>query len=102
MGMTGAADKSLRRRWMVAALLAGGTYLLIGRVFARPTAHVQEWRVAAWLVSGIVFALHFLYERFRMNHRPSLTAFHTALGAALGALGLAVAGMLHDLSLTSA
>jgi len=84
--------------WIRTALLAGVAYLVIGRVFALPAHHVQAWRLAAWLVSGAVFIAHLGYERIRLNHRVRATASHAAAGVALGALGLAVAGMVHSLT----
>ncbi|HET9012696.1 MAG TPA: hypothetical protein VFN38_12815, partial [Gemmatimonadaceae bacterium] len=88
--------------WVRAALLAGVVYFLIGRVFALPVSHVQAWRLAAWLLSGCVYAAHIGYERFglRTPNRPA--ALHVAAGVAFGAFALAVAGMIHSLSTTSA
>jgi hypothetical protein len=83
------------RAWIVAALLAGVSYLVIGRVFALPTSHVRVWRLAAWLVSGVVYAAHIAYEHFERRDAPRAAALRVALGVALGAFALAVAGMLH-------
>jgi hypothetical protein len=88
--------------WIRAALLAGAAYLVIGRVFAFPTNHVRFWRLAAWVVSGAVFAAHIGYEHFRLRHSRRSTASHAALAAAIGAFGLAVAAALHKLMLSSA
>ena len=95
-------DASRRQAWVRAALLVGVVYFLIGRVFALPADHVQAWRLAAWVVSGGVYAAHIGYERFRLRNSPRLAAAHVALAVAIGAVGLAVAGMIHSLSTTSA
>ena len=88
--------------WVRAALLAGVAYFVIGRVFALPTSHVHEWRLAAWAVSGGVYSAHIAYEHFKLRDSVRLTALRVALGVAIGAFGLAVAGMVHSRSTTSA
>ncbi len=77
-------------------------YFVVGRVFARPTDHVHEWRLAAWVVSGVAYATHIGYEHFRLRTSPGVTALHVALAVAIGAIGLAAAGMIHSLSTASA
>ena len=94
-------DLSRRQAWVRAALLVGVVYLLIGRLFALPTDHVRVWRLAAWVVSGAAYAAHIGYEHFRLRNSPRVTALHVALAVAIGAIGLAVAGMMHSLSTTS-
>lgn len=86
---------------MRAALLAGALYLLIGRVFALPADEVRAWRLAAWVISGIAYGAHIWYEHFRLRNSPRLAAFHVAVGVAIGAFGLAVAGMIYSLSTVS-
>ena len=58
---------SLRQPWLRVALLLGAVYLLIGTVFPVPANHVRVWRLAAWVVSGVAFAVHIGYERFRLR-----------------------------------
>lgn len=87
--------------WFLVALIAGIAYLLIGRLFAVPHSHVQAWRLAAWLASGVVFASHIAYEQFRLRHTPRSAAFHAAVGVAIGAFGLAVWGAIRSLLATS-
>jgi hypothetical protein len=94
-------DASRRRAWVRAALLIGVFYFLVGRVFAWPATHVQLWRLAAWVVSGGAYAAHIGYEHFGLRSSPRSTALHVAAAVAIGALGLAVAGMIHSLSTTS-
>lgn len=87
--------------WFLVAPIAGIAYLLIGRLFAVPHSHVQAWRLAAWLASGVVFASHIAYEHFRLRHTPRSAAFHAAVGVAIGAFGLAVWGAVRSLLATS-
>lgn len=95
-------DSSHGRPWFRAALLLGLAYLVIGRVFALPSGHARAWRLAAWLVSGAVFAAHIAYEHFRLRNPPRSTALHAATGVAIGALGLAIVGMLHSMPTAAA
>jgi hypothetical protein len=83
-------------------LLAGVAYLLIGRLFVIPTTHVQAWRLAAWLLSGVVIALHIGHEHFRLGHTPRVTAAHAALAVAIGAFALAVTAMVRSMWITAA
>ena len=95
-------DSSLHQPWIRAALLLGALYLVVGRLFAAPATYVQEWRLAAWMVCGVAFAAHIAYEHFRLRHSPLLVASHAALAVAIGALLLALAGMINSLWTTSA
>ena len=95
-------DASGRHAWVRAALLVGVAYFLIGRVFTLPSSHVRAWRLAAWAVSGGAYAAHIAYEHFRLRNSPRLTALHAALAVAIGAVALAVAGMVHSLATASA
>jgi hypothetical protein len=91
-----------RQHWIRAAWVAGGGYFIIGRLFAAPTSHVQAWRLAAWAVSGIIYATHIWREHDRRRTSPLVTATHVAVGVAIGGFLLAVAGMIHSLSTSSA
>ena len=44
---------SPNRAWILAALLVGVVYFLIGRGFALSADHVRAWRLAAWVVSKV-------------------------------------------------
>jgi hypothetical protein len=90
-------DPSRRRAWIPAALLVGAVYFLIGRVFALPVSHLRMWRLAAWAISGGAFAAHIGYEHIKLRSSSRRTALHVALGVAIGAFGLAVAGMIRSL-----
>lgn len=92
---------SIRQLWVRTALLVGVVYCTVGRLFATPTADAHAWRLAAWVVSGAVFAAHIGYEHFRLHNSPRLLAWHAALAVAIGAFLLALAGALHSLSVTS-
>jgi hypothetical protein len=87
--------------WWRAALVAGVAYFVVGRAFAWPTTHVGAWRLAAWLVSAVVFAVHIGYEHTRLRHSPRRAAFHASVAVAVGAFLLAIAGMAYSLSHTS-
>ena len=88
-----------RSQWIAeaaaAVLLAAVVYGVIGVTFAVP-AHgsafqVRAWRLAAWVVSGVVFAAHIAYAHWRLRTTPAPTALQASLGAALGAFLLAAA-----------
>ena len=95
-------DSTRHQPWIPAALLLGALYVIVGRVFAAPATHVQEWRLAAWLVCGVAFAAHISYEHFSLRHSPLLVAWHAAVAVAIGAFLLAVAGMIRSVWATSA
>src|ERR1051325_1733019 len=87
----------ISHRWFVSVLLAGALYLTVGLGFAPlSTPSVFFWRLAAWIVSAGVYAAHIADEHFRLRGAPYLAALHVALGAALGAFGLAAAANLHS------
>lgn len=93
----------MTRSWRRAALLAALAYLVAGLAFgwlagaAGSARMVRAWRLAAWVVSGLVFAVHVLHEHFRRRSTPRATALHAAAGVALGAFGLAAAANVHGL-----
>lgn len=84
-----------------AVLLFGVVYFLVGRLFTLPTDNVHVWRLAAWLISGVAYTAHIAYEHFGLRNSPRMAALHTALAVAIGAIGLAIAGMIHSLSTPS-
>ena len=49
------------------------------------------------MVSAAVYAAHIGYEHFRIHSSPHSTALHVAIGAAIGAFGLAAAAIVHSL-----
>jgi len=86
-----------KNSWFGLALLIGVMYAAIGIVFAFPASNVRAWRLAAWVVSGLVYAFHIAYELYRLNNSVRATAMHAALAAAIGAFGLAVGANIHEL-----
>jgi hypothetical protein len=58
---------------------------------------VHFWRIAAWVVSAVVAALHIGYEHFRLRSAPGAAALHVAGGCALGSFGLALAANVNSL-----
>ena len=84
-------------------MAAGVLYFLVGfgfAAFARWSAlslKAETWNRLAFVVSAAIFAIHIAYEHFRLRNRARLTAWHTCLAVALGALGLALAANIHDL-----
>jgi hypothetical protein len=88
-------------RWLGAALAVGIAYLVIGLAtasLAGAAASAQGrtgWRLAAWVISAVVFAGHVAYERLRLRTPAASASFHAALAVALGAFGLAAAATVH-------
>jgi hypothetical protein len=84
--------------WLRAAILFGLGYFLVGRLFAVPGEHARAWRLAAWVVSGIIYATHFRFERVRLGNPPRSLALHLATAVAIGAFAIALAGMMHSIA----
>jgi hypothetical protein len=87
-----------RTAWLRATILAGLGYFLVGRLFAVPGEHARGWRLAAWVVSGIIYVMHFGYERVRLRNSPHALALHVAAGVAIGAFALALALMMRSVA----
>src|SRR5262245_41366550 len=88
----------ISRGWFAWALLAGTLYLIIGVGFAPLSVpSVSFWRLAAWMVSAVLYAAHIGYEHFRIRSSPRSAALHVAFGAAVGAFGLAVSAVVRSL-----
>lgn len=83
-----------RHAWLRAALVCALLYLVIGRV---PVPAVLEWRLAAWIVSGLVYATHIWYEHSKLRNPPVSAASHVAAAVAIGGFTLAIAAMVHSL-----
>lgn len=88
-----------RTRWTillasVAYVVVGiGTSMLAGAAVSR--TGVQAWRLAAWLLSLVVFGVHLASEHRRQAGRVT-TAARVALAVALGAFGLAALGPVRS------
>lgn len=99
-------DPMNQPRWQRTTILVGLAYTVIGlaTIALSPTssqARVAS-RLAAWLISAVVFATHIWYSRLRRNESPVDTALHAALSVGLGAFVLAVSAAIHSLSSGSA
>jgi protein-S-isoprenylcysteine O-methyltransferase Ste14 len=99
--------KRTRPRLMPFFLLVGIVYLAVGIIFGALAGAATSdqmrgiWRLAAFVVSAVVFGAHIGYEHFRLGNTPRLTAFHAAAAVALGACALAAAANLHSLTVAS-
>ena len=91
-------DTKRRQSWLLAVVIVGAVYAVVGVVFALPASPVRAWRLAAWVVSGFAYAIHVGYECFWLGNSSRSAALHVALAAALGALGLAVGAIIHAVS----
>jgi len=92
---------STSRQWAGIAAIVGAIYAAIGLWFPNPSSAAEQqfaWRLAAWIVSGVVFAAHIGYEQLRLRSSVRATALHAALAAALGAFGLAAAATVRALN----
>jgi|SRR6185369_11011518 len=83
-----------------ASIIAGVLYFIAGYGSAMLDPSVPDrarfwWRLTAWLLSAVVFAVHIGYERFRLRAAPRLVALHTAAAVALGAFLIAAAALVH-------
>jgi hypothetical protein len=94
----------MKRRTIWLVVVAGVVYLAAGLVFGALAGHATSaqsrsgWRLAAWLVSILMFGTHILYERLAVNSASRVAALHVSLAAALGAFGLAAAANIHALN----
>lgn len=94
-------DTPSRLRWLRAMLFVGVVYLAAGIVFGTLAGQATSnqmrvtWRLAAWGISAVAFAVHIAYEQIRLRSSPGTTALHAALAPAVGAFGLAVAANVH-------
>ncbi len=79
----------------------GVVYFVVGITLAKlanraPADQIRvAWRLAAWVISAAVFAVHIGYEHFQLRSSPRTTALHSSLAVALGAFLLAVAANVH-------
>ena len=85
---------------MRAVILFGVVYAVVGIAFPNPSASNKMqfmWRLGAWLICALAFAIHIGLEHFRYRNSPQRTAVHAAASVSLGALALAVAANIHAL-----
>ena len=101
MALQASAKERPVQPWLPAALLAAVLYPAVGIGFAfldssAGPSRVRFWRLAAWLVSAIIFGAHLAYEQ-RWNPSPLRTASHVSMAVALGAFVLACWILAHAL-----
>jgi len=79
------------------AALVAVIYPVVGILFALPAqgSATRVWRLAAWLASALVFAVHLRFEHSRFRELPSRAALHVSAAVAMGAFLLAVWINLH-------
>ena len=99
-------DASGRKRWVLRAILLGVAYFVVGFAFAemaKPTVSDQTrlWRLAAWVVSAIIYGGHIGYEQLWLRNSIGATALHAAMAVAFGAFLLAVGATVHKVIVTS-
>ncbi|HEX6043022.1 MAG TPA: hypothetical protein VFZ22_00935 [Pyrinomonadaceae bacterium] len=85
-------DETGKRAWLRTAALVALVYPIVGVVFSLPpSSHTTAvaWRLAAWLVAALTFAIHLVYEHWRLGNSPIRGAFHASAAVALGAVLLA-------------
>ena len=64
-----------------------------------PGEHAQAWRLAAWLVSFLIYTAHFRYERVRPSSATACRWRCTSRPAvAIGAFAVAVAVMMRSIA----
>jgi len=93
-------NTSGKHQWLRAVILFGIVYVIVGVAFPNPSASNKTqfmWRLAAWLICAVAFAIHIGLEHFRLRNSPRRTAFHASLSVALGGFGLAGAANIHAL-----
>ena len=85
-----------RQRKAAIILIAGASYVLIGTgtSILGASAGAKAWRLAAWVLSLVVFVIHFVIERNGDSRRVRVAA-RVALAVAIGALGVAALGPMR-------
>ena len=92
---------------VLVVLSIGVAYFIIGYVFGElddlgVTARgVFLWRLGAWVLSALTFAVHLWLEYARFRNTPFAIALHAALAVAFGAFLLAVGATLHAVWIAS-
>jgi hypothetical protein len=96
-------DDSGRRRWFSIAILVGVVYGAVGIATGTLAGLAASdrmqflWRLSAFIISAVVFAVHIAYEHFRLRSATRPTAWHASVAVALGAFALAFVANIHDL-----
>jgi hypothetical protein len=90
----------MTQRWFPMAFAVAVAYAAVGLItsapghFGRP--HFLAWRLGAWALSAIVFALHLGYEAWRVRSTAVAMALHASIAVALGAFGLAAGAAIRS------
>ena len=87
-------------------LIVGFAYAVVGIGFTElskrfATDQVRAWRLAAWMVSAVIYGAHFLVERSKVERRAVEVALQLTLAVALGAFLLALAAGVHAMFVVS-
>ena len=93
-----------RRAW-ICVIAVGIVYAIVGVGLTElskriATDQARAWRLAAWVISAVVYAGHFYYEQFRLKQRTLTVALDLALAVAIGAFLLAAAAIIHATMVT--
>ena len=99
-------NESSSKSWVRTVILVGVVYFVVGFIFAalaKPSVsdQVRVWRLAAWVASAAMFAVHIGYENIRLGNSPLVTALHAAAAVAIGAFLLAIAATVHNVMVVS-
>jgi len=97
---TSSSETRTRAGWLGRALVYALIYLAIGLVFGALAGRsgfggARVWRFAAWLCSAIAFGTHVQFERVTTGRSAVSSAWHAAVGAAVGAFALALSAIIH-------
>ena len=96
-----------RPRWLITVMFVGVVYGVVGITtgalagMAASSRAQFLWRLSAFVISGVVFAVHLGNEHFRLRSSAWTTAWHTSLAIALGAFVVALMANIHDLGSAS-
>jgi hypothetical protein len=93
--------KASRTYQWLTVVLFGVVYLVVGVAFPNPSAADKNqflWRLAAWVLCAVAFAIHIGLEHFRFQNSARRIAFRISVAVAVGGFGLAVAANVHALT----
>lgn len=100
-------DDSGRHQWLSTAIFVGVLYLAVGLASialagrAASPQMLSFWRLSAFALSALVFAVHIACEHFRLRNKATPAAWHACVAVAFGAFGLALMANIHDLGSAS-
>ena len=100
-------DDCGRQRWLSTVILVGVLYFAVaitsGTLAGAAASNQMRffWRLSAFIISGVVFAVHIVYEHFRLRNTARPTAWHASVAVAFGAFTLALLANIQDLGSAS-